>query len=249
MVQKANITVYLQALGAHYLGANAFKGNEITLNLVYSKGTVKLPYRITPDFTDDGNPSSSFTAGASSFMPIMTVPQLPTQPETLVHFLSPDFATACGKGDFELPAKPELARLQISVPITAVNKPLQLEQSVLLNPAQPEYLITVPIPGLYLSPNEVTSAGISVFVKMMCGCAVTLGPPASLWPANDFTVYANVLDTSDTITSYALSYDEKQISNSLFSKAFSSPVKAIKSVTFTAIQKSTGNYGALIVEG
>jgi hypothetical protein len=118
MTQKAHITVYLQALGAHYLGAHAYKVQDISIKLVYSKGTIHLPYAVTPNFTTDGNPSSVFTAGASSFMPIMTVPPLPSVPSTLVHFLSPDFTTTCGRADIELPANIEFAHLDISVPTT-----------------------------------------------------------------------------------------------------------------------------------
>ncbi|TND01809.1 MAG: hypothetical protein FD123_4185 [Bacteroidetes bacterium] len=243
MSQKAHITVYLQALGAHYLGAHAYNVKDITIKLVYSGGAIDLPYHVTPDFTDDGNPSSAFTPGASSFMPIMTVPQPPAEPNTLVHFLSPDFTTACGRADFELPPGIEFAKLEISVP-TTTNMPMLIQHPVLLNPAQPAYAVTVVVPGLYLTPCRVTGK-VSVLVKMMCGCPVTAGPPASLWPADDFTVYANVADASGKTTSYALAYDTAQTGNSLFSAVLPDK-QTVKSVTFTAIQKSTGNYGAVV---
>jgi hypothetical protein len=115
----------------------------------------------------------------------------------------------------------------------------------LLNPAQPEYAVTVAVPGLFLTPDEIKGK-VSVFVKMMCGCAVTMGPPASLWPANDFTVYANVVDASGVMTSYPLTYDLTQTGNSLFSAVLPSSQKPAASVTFTAIQKSTGNCGAVV---
>ncbi len=244
MTQKANITVYLQALGAHYLGAHAYNVNDISAKLVYSKGTVKLPYQVTPNFTDDGNPSTTFTPGASSFMPIMTIPFSPTEQSTAVHFLSPDFSTACGKANFEMPNKIEFAKLEISVP-TTVNVPMLMQHPVLLNPQQPEYSITVAVPGLYLTPSKIKGT-VSVFVKMMCGCPVTAGPPASLWPSNDFTVYANVIDTSGKTTPYLLTYDTTQTGNSLFSAPLLPNQKPVKSITFTAIQKSTGNCGAVV---
>ncbi len=245
MSQKAAITVYLQALGAHYLGAHAYRVNDIKIELVYSGGTLILPYRLSPNFSNDGNPSANFTAGASSFMPIITVPQSAAEPNASVHFLSPDFTTVCGRAELVLPKQAELAYLNISVPITATNKPMLLRYPVLLNPAQPAYAITVPVPGLYLSPCTIKGQ-LAVFVKMMCGCPVTMGPPASLWPANDFTVYANVLDKAGNTTSYPLAYDSTQTGNSLFTAALLPGQKPIKSVNFTAIQKSTGNYGAVL---
>jgi hypothetical protein len=249
MVQNANITIYLQALGAHYLGAHAYLSNEISISLVYSGGKVDLPYPIIPNFTMDGNPSTSFVAGASSFMPITTVPNGTTQMNALVNFLSPDFTTACGKAIFKLGGTPEIAQLHISVPTPASKEPLLFQQPILLNPDQPVYSITVAIPGLFLSLGAISNAACSVYVKMMCGCPVTMGPPASLWPANDFNVYANILDTSGSITSYPLAYEDIKNTNSLFKVSFDPPLTSdIKSVTFNAIQKSTGNYGLLVVD-
>lgn len=244
MPQKAQLTVYLQALGAHFLGAHAYNVNDIKINLVYSGGTINLPYQLTANFTDDGNPSTVFTAGATTFMPIITVPSSPAQQNATVHFLSPDFTTACGRAEFEMPRKIEQAHLDISIPSTA-GAPIRMQYPVLLNPAQPVYQLTVAVPGLYMTAAS-TKKTLSVFVKMMCGCPVTMGPPASLWPADDFTVYANVLDTSGKTTSYALAYDTTQTGNSLFSAALPASQKPIKSVTFTAFQKSTGNYGAVV---
>lgn len=243
MPATANISVYLQALGGHFLGANAFLPSNISINLKYSGGTIPLPYIVTPDFTDDGNPSPNFVQGASSFMPIITIPVPPSQ-NAIINFLSPDYTTISGKANFNLPGAIEFANLSISIP-TTLNKPMLLTQSVLLNPAQPEYKIIVVVPGLYLTPFKM-KGNIAVFVKMMCGCAVTPGPPASLWPSNDFAVYANVLDTSGDTTLYLLAYDTGQTGNSLFSAALLPNQKPVKSVTFTALQKSTGNYGAVI---
>ena len=246
MPQSANLTVYLQAIGGHFLGANAYDPANITLNLSYSGGSITIPYTVTPHFTDDGNVSTNFTDGASSFLPIITVPQpAPVVPVTLVNFLSGDFTTVAGKLSFNLPAAIEFAELLVSIPTTTLNKPFLIKQSVILNPGQTGYHVIIPVPGLYLSLGDVTGS-IAVNVKMMCGCPVTLGPPASLWPANDFTVYANVVDINGTTTPYLLTYTANQPSNSLFSATLLTNQAKITSVTFTAFQKSTGNYGAIV---
>lgn len=199
---------------------------------------------ITTCFTDDGNVSPDFIPGASSFMPIISIAQpLPAEQIATVNFLSPGFTTIAGKATFALPAGIELANLDVSIPTTQ-GKPILYKQQVLLNPYQPEYKIIVVVPGLYLSDSSIPGS-ISVLVKMMCGCPVTAGPPASLWPSNDFTVYASVLDTSGATTTYLLAYDTAQTGNSLFSAKLLPGQKPVRSVTFSAIQKSTGNYGAL----
>jgi hypothetical protein len=245
MASTANITIYLQALGGHFLGANAYNPGDISINLKYSGGKIKIPYSVTTYFTDDGNVSPNFTEGASSFLPIITIPQpAPAAPVAGINFLSADFTTIGGRANIKLPAVVEFAELAVSVPTTS-GKPFLISQSVILNPAQPEYKLIVPVPGLYLLAGTIPKA-VSVFVKMMCGCPVTAGPPASLWPANDFVVYANVLDTSGGNTEYLLTYDTTQTTNSLFSAPLSSKQKKIKSVTYTALQKSTGNYGVVV---
>jgi len=245
MSQTANIIIYLQAVGGHFLGANAYNPAGILISLKYSGGKIKIPYTVTPYFTDDGNVSPDFTEGASSFLPIITIPQpMPAEQVAAVNFLSADFTTIAGRADIKLPTAVELAELSVSVPTTS-GRPFQLSQSVLLNPVQPEYKIVLPVPGLYLSASNIPKTA-SVFVKMMCGCPVTAGPPASLWPANDFLVNANVLDTSGGNTAYLLTYDTTQTGNSLFSVPLAQNQKRVRSVTYTAVQKSTGNYGVLV---
>lgn len=243
MPQIANLTVYLQAIGGHFLGANAYDPANITLNLSYSGGSINIPYQVTPHFTDDGNVSPDFTDGASSFMPIITIPQpAPAAAITLVNFLSADFTTVAGRLTFNLPATVEFAELSVSIPTTQ-NKPFLIKQSIIISPEQTGYQVIIPIPGLYISLADITGS-IAVNVKMMCGCPVTAGPPASLWPANDFTVYANVLDVAGVKTPYLLTYVANQAGNSVFSTVLLNSQAKITSVTFTAFQKSTGNYGA-----
>ncbi len=62
----------------------------------------------------------------------------------------------------------------------------------------------------------------------------------------DFTVYTNVLNINGNTTPYLLTYTVNQTTNSLFSAALLSNQAKITSVSFTAFQKSTGNYGAVI---
>lgn len=243
MAQPANITIYLQAVGGHFLGAHAYEPAKIKVNLSYSGGEIDIPYLVTTNFTDDGNASPVFTNGASTFMPIITIPQVAAQPAA-VNFLSADFTTIAAKATINLPGAIEFGEITVSVP-TTLGKPYLLSQSIILNPAQPDYQVIIPVAGLFLSVADGTGS-IAVYVKMMCGCPVTEGPPASLWPANDFTVYANVLDVNGNTTPYLLTYTTAQTGNSQFSAALLSNQAKISSVTFTAFQKSTGNYGALV---
>ena len=243
MSQTANITIYLQAVGGHFLGAHAYDYTKIKVKLSYSGGDIDMPYTVTSNFTDDGNASPGFTTGASSFMPIITIPQTAGQ-AAAVNFLSADFTTIAAKATIDLPNVIEFGEITVSVP-TTLGKPFLISQSLILNPAQPAYQVIIPVAGLLVSVADVTGS-IAVEVKMMCGCPVTEGPPASLWPANDFTVYANVLDINNNTTPYLLTYTPDQTGNSQFSAALQSNQAKISSVSFTALQKSTGNYGALV---
>ncbi len=245
MSQTANISIYLQAVGGHFLGANAFDPENIKVKLSYSGGDIDMPYLVTTHFTDDGNVSPYFTEGASSFMPIITIPQpAPAAQVAAINFLSADFTTIAARATITLPSAIEIADIDVSIP-TTLGKSFALKQQIILNPAQPDYQIIIPVAGLFISAANVTGS-IAVYVKMMCGCPVTAGPPASLWPANDFTVYANVLDITGATTPYLLIYAAHQTGNSLFSAALENNQAQISSVTFTAIQKSTGNYGVFV---
>jgi hypothetical protein len=243
MSQTANITIYLQAVGGHFLGAHAYDPANINVKLIYSGGEIDIPYPVTTNFTDDGNASPDFINGASTFMPIITIPQNGAQ-AAAINFLSPDFTTVAARASIKLPNAIEFAEIRVHVP-TTLGKPYVLSQSLILNPAQPGYQVIIPVAGLFLSVADATGS-IAVYVKMMCGCPVTEGPPLSLWPADDFTVYADVLDVEGNTTQYLLSYLPTKTGNSLFSAALQANQAKISSVTFTAFQKSTGNYGALV---
>lgn len=242
-MKKARIQVYLQAQGAHFLGAHAYNADQISVKLSYSKGELIVPYTIHPQFTTDGLATSSFVPGASSFMPIITVPSIGSSEATTVHFLSSDFTTACGLAEIDLPATIEQASVTATVPTTS-GKPLLIQYPIILNSMQPNYAVVIVVPGLYLSGAGVKDK-IAVYVKMMCGCPITQGPPASLWPADDFAVTANVTDVSGVVTNYTLLYETNQTGNSLFSTPLQPNQKKIKSISFLALQKSTGNCGAI----
>lgn len=252
MQQPTQITVFLQALGAHFLGANAYRREDIKVKLVYSGGTVNLPYAFPQNVNappNDGINETAFSSGVSSFMPIITVPPS-TQPAVL-HFLNPNAGTICATANFLLSNAIELAHLDIHIPTTTSNNPLSIKYPVLLNPQRSTYNITVAIPGLYLSAHQMDGHA-SVLVKMMCGCPITAinQTPPSLWHPNDFTVLATVYDTSGGVTNYSLSYmltNNTQTPNSLFAAKIPQQQNQIKHITYSALQTSTNNYGILSV--
>jgi hypothetical protein len=241
----ANITVYLQALGAHFLGKNAFDIKNIKIKMKYSGGEISIPYTLEAN-SNDGTPSPAFIVGISSFMPIITVgnPTSAIVNNNTVTFLNTDANTIAGKKSFLLPANNELATITVSIPITSVATPLILTQQLLLAPKILIYKTTIVVPGLYVTPVAMQGS-VAAFVKMMCGCPVTMEPPTSLWLSTDFKVTAQVLDINNTITPHLLSYQNPQATNSLFSAPLLPNQKAIQSITFFAQQLSTGNYSSV----
>ncbi len=244
MATNATITVYLQALGGKFLGPNAYHTDEIEVTLTYSGGEIKMPYQLVTGVTDDGIISQGFTAGTSSFLPILHMAALSGQNPD-VFYLTPGSKTIAANGSISLPAINETAMLSVKIPSPSVEK-ITISQAVLLSPQQTEYTITVVVPGLLLTLNTAApiAGSISVFVTMMCGCRVTAGLPTSFWTASDFTVTAVVLYSNGLSMPYTLSLNE-QTNNSLFSTVVADET-LIESVSFTAQQKSTGNYGAIV---
>lgn len=242
---NAHLFIYLQALGGKFLGPNAFKNREIEISFAYSGGSFKIPYPIIAS-TNDGAISTVFTAGSSTAFPILTICAAGQSPT--VNYLTSNPNSVVGLSQsFALPTSNELGTLTISVPTPSGNNIL-LQQSVWLLPEQQVYRIVVAVPGLLLVPNTPSPAGtIAVFVKMMCGCKVSVGLPTSFWAAADFMVNANVLYTDGTIQQYALSFDA-QTNDSLFTATVQNAAN-ISSVSFYAQQGSTGNYGGLVVNG
>jgi hypothetical protein len=243
---KAIITVYLQALGGKFLGPNAYNTNDITVTLVYSGGNINLPYQLIADVSDDGIISQGFTDGSSSFMPILSMPTLGGQNPT-TFFLTPDANTIAASGQFALPATVEQALLNITIPTPTGDGPLTFSNAVILSPQQTAYRMIVIVPGLLLTPNTANpiADGVSVFVTMMCGCKVTTGLPTSFWSPSDFMVMATVQYRNGAVTQYPLGFNAST-NNSLFSATMQAEGD-IQSITYTAHQKSTGNYGTLVL--
>jgi hypothetical protein len=254
MSQQAKITVYLQALGGHYLGYHAYNYQNnspdiISITMIYSLNTLTIPYPINSSTTDGTTSTNLFVDGVSSSFPILTVlpPLDPPPPPPAVNFLTPGTTNpAVGQKNFQLPSATELATLVVKVP-TPVNNHIVLTQNVILDPNITEYKITMAVPGLLLLPVQNLSPGyMGVMVKMMCGCPITspTQPNPSIWPATDFTVIANVLDTSGNTKPYPLSYPLTGNGNSPQPFCAQLPANAVM-ITYTAVQRSTGNYGVL----
>ncbi len=237
-----NLFIYLQALGGKFLGPNAYNSNEIKIIFRYSGGEFELPYRVISS-TNDGSISPVFSAGNSSPMPILTPSDLAGQNPS-VNYLTTNINTIVALSKvFVLPKTNEMATLTAKIP-TPTGKVLTISESVWLISEQEFYKITLVVSGLLLEVNPAKIDGeISIFVKMMCGCKVSVGLPTSFWSPNDFMVNANVVYTDDSTQQYTLSFD-LEANNSLFSAKVQN-LEKIKSINFYAQQASTENYGAL----
>jgi hypothetical protein len=237
--------VYVQALGGKFLGPNAYNNMAIRLSLALpgELQPVHIPYVVTPTITNDGNISGTFTDGATSFMPILTMPATAAA-NPAVNYLTPDANTIAGNCSILLPAKEEQAVLTVIIPTPSGNQ-LIFKQPVLLSPLKTSYKVSIVIPGLLLTAGTVNTASgnISVFVKMMCGCKITQGLATSFWTVSDFEVSAYVKFADNTSGYYTLSFDQPA-NDSMFAAAITGK-PAITHVEFSAMQKSTGNYGFL----
>lgn len=240
MSVNATITVYLQALGGKFLGPHAYMTDEITVTLAYSGGTISLPYALG-SMSNDGSISTDFTVGSSSFMPILTAQQ---SGNPVVNYLTADANTISAQAELVLTNDSETGMLSISVP-RPDGAPLVLEQSVLLVQTQTMYNPIIVVPGLLLIPGQgdPDPYSISVFVKMMCGCQVTINMPTSFWSPSDFTVSAEVWYADGSMQVCQLSFDVTT-NNSLFHTGVEDYYNIVQ-VNFTARQSSTGNYGYL----
>ncbi len=240
-MKTANLFIYLQALGGKFLGPNAYDNANIKVSFQYSGGQFEIPYQVIAS-TNDGVISPTFTAGSSSPMPILT-PTSEAGQNPSVNYLTTNINTIMGLSNtFSLPEAPELATLTVSIP-TPSGENLNLTQGVWLIPEQQFYKITVVVPGLLVEPNTSSSSTeISVYVKMMCGCKVSVNLPTSFWSPNDFMVNASVTFNDGTTQQYALSFDNTS-NDSLFTADVPN-ANQIQSINFYAQQNSTGNYGA-----
>lgn len=250
MQSNANITIYLQALGGKFLGPNAYGLNNITLSLTL-EGSEPIPvtYELAPN-GDDGEIKPNFIyvkqtdEGLSSFLPILT-PAKYKDPSPAVNYLTPDDLTICGTVSVPITQPTMLGTISASIP-RPQGGALSLKQSIALDQMQANYKVIMVVPGLLLErvlPPAMTNS-IFVYVKMMCGCPITMGIPDSYWAENDFMVKAEVTETngesywrpltlSGTPSLYAVAVDD---------------IRKVRRVIFVARQFSTGNLGYLSVD-
>jgi hypothetical protein len=246
MSTMANLTVYLQALGGKFLGINAYQASKAVITLSIGNNTFTIPYTVppgNPTNPDDGIISNEFTIGASSFMPILTIPNN-NQKQTLVNYLTVNNNTACGKLAFSLPETITAATLNVWLPSPTVPAGLRFTQTVLLNPKQTNYKVTVVIPGLLVQaaiPSPVIGK-LAVFVQMMCGCRVMQTNGVFIWPPNDFEVTALIKYANQSTGITAKMTWDATTNNSLFVHDLPFP-NLLQSVLFSARQLSTGNIG------
>lgn len=242
-MKTANLFIYLQALGGKFLGPNAYDNTNIKVSFQYSGGSFEIPYQVLPS-TNDGMISPIFSTGNSTVAPILT-PSVAAGENPAVNYLTTNLNTIMGLSTpFNLPNDIEQGTLSIVIP-TPSGTNLCLEQGVWLLPQQEFYKITVIVPGLLVEPNTSSASGsISVYVKMMCGCKVSVGLPVSFWSPSDFIVNANVNYADGTTQQYPLSFDSTS-NDSLFVAQVANS-EQIKSINFYAQQISTSNYGTLL---
>lgn len=237
-----NITVYLQALGGKLLGPNAYNPdyNSITVTININGAITTLNYDAGSTI-DDGNFTPLVSGSTPYLLPILT-------PNNFnggqVDYLATDSNTVAATGSLTIfSATPATITASIPYP-TATNFPLTIEQNVLLIPTQPSYTFTLIIPGLLLEENPVAPAAgtISVLVKMMCGCQVTVNTYKSYWSPDDFDVIAYVYYSDGDIVPYVMAFDLDS-NNSSFTANITDT--SYTNIYYTAQQRSTGNYGYL----
>ncbi|MBC6993327.1 hypothetical protein QWY85_19335 [Neolewinella lacunae] len=249
MPTKANFAIYLQALGGKFIGQNAFYPQDIKVYVAINGNAQQLPYFSGPTTPpDDGEVGVAYFDGASSVVPILT--NHPTQavvPVT-VNYLTPQPGlTVVAQGLVDLNDNDINTPTEVLVyyPVPGPNgsvKTLTLRQPVILSPFQLNYKLTLVIPGLLVHTPVLTNNQISAVVTMMCGCKVSNGSTPPFWLPADFTVLANVVYKNRPTVQVPLSLVTTG-SASTFAGALAVTTD-IESITVTANQKSTGNFGA-----
>jgi hypothetical protein len=250
---KANITVYLQALGGKFLGPNAYNTNDIKLTLTLGGNTVSIPYKYVTG-ENDGSVGSSFQTPPanelSSFLPILTpVPVPPNTSSPAVDYLTPIGGTISGKIEVDVSQLEVLGTLSASIPRPG-GEDLIVTQSIALNQMQSNYRAIMIVPGLLLEKPPTSEVlpiptGLYLMVKMMCGCPITTGIGNSFWAASDFDVSAQVFFKNGTTITKGLTF----AGNATPSLYVVPGVVAseVHMANYTAIQNSTGNVGFLSV--
>jgi hypothetical protein len=241
-MNPVTITVYLQALGGKFLGPNAYSTSEeqITVQFLWGNFVANLPYPAAS--STDGSINSSFSNGIPYTLPILTLENSSYQPNYLSAPGGTIAATVTTPANVSVsPFAPAMIVASIPRPIGI---PLEITQHVLLNAGQSAYNFTILVPGLLLEPNTASQPAnvVSVLVKMMCGCQVTVNTVKSFWAPDDFEVTACVVYSDGSVVPYPMSFDTDSNDSSFIATINDT---AYTGIYYTAQQRSTGNYGYL----
>lgn len=242
-----NITVYLQALGGKLLGPNAYNPNydSIAVRIDVDGTPIDLNYDASSSI-DDGNFTPLVSGRTPYLLPILT----PNDSNGgQVDYLAADSNTVTATPYATAPiviGSVTPATIIATVPYPD-STPLTITQSVLLIPTQSSYTFTLIVPGLLLEQNTATppDGGISVLVKMMCGCQVTVNTYKSYWSPEDFDVTAYVTYSDGSIVTYTMNFDATSNDSSFIATIDD---LSYTQIYYTAQQRSTGNYGYLTVQ-
>lgn len=245
-----NITVFLQAAGGKFLGPNAYNNTAILIYLQMEGLTYPFTYDAAASGIDDGIISQQFSNASPYASPILTLQTSgPINPDNQyqTNYLTVDDNTVKGSITVTIPDAPYInATIKAYVPRPA-GLTLELEQQIVLVPQQTDYTFLIPVAGLLLEPNPVTQPDgfLSVLVKMMCGCQVTVGKSNSFWSPDDFDVTANVIFANNSKGVYPMSFDSSSNDSAFYASI--PTTSSVLFVCFTAQQRSTGNFGFLQV--
>lgn len=242
-----NITVYLQALGGKLLGPNAYNPNYDSITvLINVDGTpIDLNYDASSSI-DDGNFTPLVSGSTPYLLPILT-PNNTNGGQA--DYLAADSNTVTATPYSTAPIV--IGNITPATIIATVPSPngtsQTITQNVLLIPTQSSYTFTLIVPGLLLEQNTVTppDGDISVLVKMMCGCQVSVNTYKSYWSPEDFDVTAYVTYSDGNIVTYAMSFDTNSNDSSFIATIDD---LSYTQIFYTAQQRSTGNYGYLTVQ-
>lgn len=245
-MDSVNITVYLQALGGKFLGPNAYSTSteQISVKFIYGNTEKDLPYNASS--SDDGSVGAAFSNTIPYTLPILTL----TSDQYDVNYLTPGSNTIAATDTIPANAVAPFisAAIIASIP-RPTGIPLEIKQNVLLTSGQASYTFTILVPGLLLEPNTAAQPAdtISVLVKMMCGCQVTVNtnPNKSFWAPADFDVTAYLSYSDGSVVPYTMSFDETSNDSSFIAAITDTSYTGIY---YTAQQRSTGNYSYLNVQ-
>ncbi|MBO9732555.1 MAG: hypothetical protein J7623_28185 [Chitinophaga sp.] len=239
------VTVYLQALGGKLLGPNAWNPNYNSISVVMNVGGTpfNLNYNASSSI-DDGNITPLVSGRTPNLLPIIT-PDNTNSGQ--VDYLATDSNSVCGTLPSFLVTTMTPATITATIPYPNMDTPMTITQQVVLSPTQSTYTYTLIVPGLLLEQDTASSPSqVAVFVKMMCGCPVTVNTFKSFRAPEDFVVTAYATYGPAGTVAYPMHFDPAA-NNSSFIATMVDP--SYTSIYFTAQQRSTGNYGYLLVSG